>query len=235
MKHRTSLIMLGLAALPLAGCGANSPATTAAAPFVYAVNTKSNEISQYSASPSDFGALKPLAPATVPTGPFPYGIAIDPHGNSVYVADVDANEVSQYTINPTTGQLTPKTPATVAAGRGSVEVAVTPNGESAYVVDRNAISQYSINPTTGKLIPKSPSMVATGRNAEAIAISPNGKYVYVSNLRICVQLPGLRGKTEGFAFGPAVEATDRDHLGIPDQPAHRRAQPAGDRGHRNRR
>ena len=149
MKHRTRLIILGLAALPLAGCGANSPATTAAAPFGYAGNTKSNEISQYSAPPRDFGALKPLALATVPTGPFPYGIAIEPHGNSVYVADVDANEVSQYTINHTTGQLTPKTPATVAAGRGFVEVAVTPNGESAYVVDRNASSQYSINPTTG--------------------------------------------------------------------------------------
>jgi len=77
MEHRTRLMILGLAALLLAGCGANAFAITAAAPFVYAVNTKSNEISQYSASPSDFGALKPLAPATVPTGPFPYGIAID--------------------------------------------------------------------------------------------------------------------------------------------------------------
>ena len=107
------------------------------------------------------------------------------------MADGDAKEVSQYTINPATGQLTPKTPATVAAGRGSVEVAVTPNGESAYVVDRNAISQYDINPTTGKLIPKSPAMVATGRNAEAIAISPNGKYVYVANCPGCsVRLRG---------------------------------------------
>jgi DNA-binding beta-propeller fold protein YncE len=149
MKRRARLIILGLAAWPLAGCGPNSPAPAAAGPFVYAVNTKSNEISQYSASPSRFGTLKPLAPATVPTGPFPYGIAIDPHGNSVYVADVNVNEVSQYTINPMTGQLTPKTPATVAGGRGSVEVAVTPNGERAYVVNRNAISQYSINPATG--------------------------------------------------------------------------------------
>ncbi|MDR2984842.1 MAG: hypothetical protein LBV34_08370 [Nocardiopsaceae bacterium] len=92
MRHRTRLIILGLAALPLVGCGANSPATPAAAPVVYAVNTKSTEISQYRASQSDSGALRPLVPATVPTGPFPYGIAIDPQGNSAYVADVNAGE-----------------------------------------------------------------------------------------------------------------------------------------------
>jgi DNA-binding beta-propeller fold protein YncE len=121
----------------------------------------------------------------VPTGSFPYGIAIDPQGNSVYAADVDGNEVSQYTINPLTGQLTPTTPATVAAGHGSVEVAITPNGESAYVVDHDAVSQYSIDPDTGALTPKSPAMVATGHNSEAIAISPNGRYAYVANCPGC--------------------------------------------------
>jgi hypothetical protein len=47
------------------------------------------------------------------------------------VADVGsagaaASEVSQYTINPVSGQLTPKSPATVAAGRGPVAIAVSP-------------------------------------------------------------------------------------------------------------
>src|SRR6516165_7893208 len=145
MNHyRCMWTIVGLGALALAGCGASPPATAAAPPFLYVANSKSDTISQYSASASDFGALTPLAPATVPTGSFPYGIAINPQGTSVYAADVDSNEVSQYTINPITGQLTPKTPATVAAGRDSVEVAITPNGESAYVVDHDAVSQYSI-------------------------------------------------------------------------------------------
>jgi hypothetical protein len=119
-------IILGLATVLLAGCGGGSPATAVAAPFVYAVNTKSNEISQYGASSSDFGGLMPLTPATVATGSFPYESQSRGRGNGVYVADVNANEVSQYTINAITGQLAPKPPATVAAGRGSVEVAVTP-------------------------------------------------------------------------------------------------------------
>ena len=103
----------------------------------------------------------------------------------MYAANVNGNEVSQYTINPITGQLTPKSPATVAAGRGSTEVAVTPNGKNAYATDYNAVSQYSINPTRGNLIPKTPATVTAGRQSEAIAISPNGKYVYVSNCPSC--------------------------------------------------
>jgi 6-phosphogluconolactonase (cycloisomerase 2 family) len=205
MKHptRRSLIV-AVAALPLAGCGASSPPTAAAAspPFVYVANSKHDEISQYSTSSSDLGALAPLAPAMVPAGSFPYGIAIDPQGTSVYAADVNGNEVSQYTINPITGRLTPKSPATVAAGRGSVEVAVTPNGKSAYVVDHNAVSQYSINPTTGNLIPKSPATVAAGRQSEAIAISPNDKYVYVANCPHCTVKP--KGSHPGSAPNPAT-------------------------------
>src|SRR5580765_8488453 len=119
MRRQARLsVILGLAALALVGCGANSPATSAAAEFVYVANTKSNEISQYSVSASGIGALTPLTPSTVPTGQFPYGMAINQAGNSVYVANVTSSEVSQYTINPTTGQLTPKTPPAVAAGPG---------------------------------------------------------------------------------------------------------------------
>jgi 6-phosphogluconolactonase (cycloisomerase 2 family) len=132
----------------------------------------------------------------------PYGIAIDPQSNSVYAADVNGNEVSQYSINPIPGQLTPMTPATVPAGRGSVEVAVTPNGKSAYVVDNNAISQYSINPTTGTLTPKSPAIVATGHDSEAIAISPNGKYAYLANCANCTAKP--RGSHQGSAPNPTA-------------------------------
>ena len=191
-------------ALPIAACGggsssgaadASSPATTPAPPFLYAVNTKSDEVSQYSASPSDLGGLTPLAPTTVRTGPFPYGIAIDPQGNSVYVANegsvgAPGNDVSQYTINQKTGRLTPKSPATVASGRGPVAIAVTPNGKSAYVVSGpNAVWQYNISPTTGALTPKSPATVATGPNPEPIAVTPNGKYAYVANCPRCSAKP----------------------------------------------
>ncbi|HEX3801777.1 MAG TPA: hypothetical protein VHV75_02955 [Solirubrobacteraceae bacterium] len=75
-----------------------------------------NSISQFQVSVS--GALRPLKPATVASGPFPNAIAVSPNGNA-YVVDAaavgtPANEISQYSINPITGDLTPKSPATVA-------------------------------------------------------------------------------------------------------------------------
>jgi hypothetical protein len=112
----------------VAGCGSASHASAAARPFVYVGNTKSDEISQYSASPSDAGALAPLTPATVPTGPFPYTIAVDPQGTSAY-ATSSASEISQYTISPITGQLTPKSPATVATPPNPEPIAVSPERE----------------------------------------------------------------------------------------------------------
>jgi 6-phosphogluconolactonase len=170
--------------LCLIGCGAVTRASAAAAPFVYVADTKFNEISQFSASPGDLGALTPLTPSTVPSGPFPYTIAVDPQGTSAY-ATSSASEVSQYTINPITGKLTPKSPATVAAGSGTAAIAFTPNGTSAYFVGGAYVFQYTVNAITGDLTPKTPATVATPPNSEPIAVSPNGKYAYVANCGGC--------------------------------------------------
>lgn len=208
-KHAHRLIIAALAASIFACCEASGTAAAAPALFVYVANTKSDEISQYSATSSVFGALTPLAPATVPTGPFAYGIAVNPEGTSVYTADVGpsgapASTVSQFTINPISGQLTPKSPATVTAGRGPVEIAVTPNGKSAYVVGQTGISQFNVNPTTGALTRKVPGVLAAGRNPEPIAIAPNGKYAYVANC------PGCETKRRGSHSAPP-SATIREY------------------------
>ena len=166
-----------------AACSAAAVAGKAG-PFVYVADTKRDEISQFPASRSPHGALKPLAASTVPAGPFPYTIAVDPQGTSAY-ATSSASKVYQYTINPATGRLTPKSPATVATRSGeTAAIAFTPDGTSAYVVGNN-ISQYSIDATTGDLTPKSPATVGTPPNPEPIAVSPNGKYAYVATCGGC--------------------------------------------------
>ena len=155
-----------------------------AGPFVYVADTKRDEISQFIASRSPHGALKPLAASTVPAGPFPYTIAVDPQGTSAY-ATSSASKVYQYTINPATGRLTPKSPAAVATKSGeTAAIAFSPDGTSAYVVGNN-ISQYSIDAATGDLTPKSPATVGTPPNPEPIAVSPNGKYAYVATCGGC--------------------------------------------------
>ena len=73
MKHNKRLPILGCLALSVVGCGSAAHAATPTGPFVYVANKPL----------STGGALKPLSPLTVPAGPFPYTIAVDPQGTSV--------------------------------------------------------------------------------------------------------------------------------------------------------
>lgn len=155
--------------------------------FAYVANLVSNAtdaatISMYTINPMT-GVLTPTAPATVPTGFFPQGIAIDPAGKFVYTANSDDNSVSMFTINQTTGLLTPTSPPAVPAGSSPDAVTVDPTGKFAYAAnqDDGTISMYNINPTTGVLTPTNPPTVPTGASPFQVTVSPNGKFAYVPN------------------------------------------------------
>lgn len=153
--------------------------------FAYVANLVSNAsdkatISMYTIEPST-GTLKATAPATVPTGFLPQGIAIDPSGRFVYTANSDDNTVSMFTINQTTGVLTPMSPATVAAGWSPGFVTIDPTGRHAYVSNRDdgTISMYNISQTTGVLTPMTPATVSGGPGGSfGVAIVPSGKFAY---------------------------------------------------------
>ncbi len=135
------------------------------------------------------GLLAPTVPATVSTGWFPQGIAIDPRGRFVYTANSDDSSVSMFTIDQTTGVLTPTTPASVSVMIPSSMLSspgfltVDPTGKflytATYLSEGAAIFMYSINQTTGALTPTSPATVYTGGNPFQVLVSPNGKFVYV--------------------------------------------------------
>jgi DNA-binding beta-propeller fold protein YncE len=139
LRLRSGLLasLTGIAVLAAACTGGSRPASSsspamaagAAGPFVYVADTKSNKISEYSASPSTFGALQPLSPSTVPTGPFPYTVGVDPQGTSAYALS-SADEVSQYTIDPRTGNLTPKSPPTATARVRTSPAKTTPRSRN---------------------------------------------------------------------------------------------------------
>lgn len=134
--------------------------------FAYVANLVSNATNQSTISmftiDAATGILKPTMPATVPTGFFPQGIAIDPLGRFVYTANSDDDTVSMFTINQTTGVLTPTTPAAVstyvpstnAQNSDPVNVTADPSGKFLYVVEgEGTISIFDINQTTGVLTP----------------------------------------------------------------------------------
>src|ERR1035441_5883316 len=159
--------------------------------FAYVANLVSNAtdqatISMFTINPTT-GVLTPTIPATVPTGFFPQGIAIDPTGSFVYTGDSDDNAVSMFTVNQTTGVLTPVSPAEVPTGYESSPgfVTVDPSGKFLYTSgdasDDSTIAMFTINSTTGLLTPMTPVKVYTGPIPFDLAVSPNGKFAYVVN------------------------------------------------------
>lgn len=163
--------------------------------FAYVANLVSNvsgpsTISMYTIN-SSTGVLTPTNPATVTTGWFPQGIAIDPLGRFVYTANTDDSTVSMFTVNQTTGVLTPTTPASVSTmlpGEALSDpgfLTVDPTGKFLYVSaldsDGATVSMYTISQTTGVLTPTSPATVLTAGIPFQVAVSPSGKFAYVVN------------------------------------------------------
>lgn len=163
--------------------------------FAYVANLVSNAsdlstISMYTIN-STTGVLTPTTPATVPTGWFPQGIAIDPLGRFVYTANTDDSTVSMFTINQTTGVLTPTTPASVSTlipGEPLSDpgfLTVDPTGNFLYVSsldsDGATVSMYTINQTTGLLTPTSPPRVLADGVPFQVLVAPSGKFAYVVN------------------------------------------------------
>ncbi len=155
--------------------------------FAYVANLVSSAsdqstISMYTINAST-GVLTPTTPATVTTGFFPQGIAIDPQGRFVYTANSDDNTVSMFTVNQTTGVLTPTSPTTVSTGTGSSPgfVTIDPSGQFAYVSnqDSDTVSMFNIDQTTGVLSPMTPATVPTLASPFAVTIDPSDKFAYV--------------------------------------------------------
>ena len=153
--------------------------------FTYVANLVSNAsdqatISMYTINPAT-GVLSPTNPATVHTGFFPQGIAIDPAGKFVYTANSNDNSVSMFTIDAATGLLTPTTPPAVVAGTSPLSVTIDPLGKFAYAANQvdGTVSMYAINGSTGVLSPLTPATALAGGGPFGVTFAPSGKFAYV--------------------------------------------------------
>lgn len=103
-------------------------------------------------------------------------------GRFVYVAN-NSNDVSAFTINPTTGALTTVAGSPFAAGTGPTAIAVDPGGKFAYAVNGvdGTVSAYTINAGTGALTAVAGSPFTVGANPQSVTVDPSGHFVYVAN------------------------------------------------------
>jgi hypothetical protein len=83
-----------------------------------------DNVGQYNVGPE--GRLSPKAPASVPAGEFPLGIAVTADGQNVYVVNGQSEDISQYNVDQG-GRLSSKSPPTVPAGEFPAHLAVTAN------------------------------------------------------------------------------------------------------------
>jgi 6-phosphogluconolactonase (cycloisomerase 2 family) len=79
--------------------------------FVYAVNSKGNNVSQYRYS-SATGALTTLTPAAVNAGTNPFGGGITSDGTYVFISNNNGSSMSVFNVGPG-GKLAPGSTASV--------------------------------------------------------------------------------------------------------------------------
>jgi 6-phosphogluconolactonase len=169
--------------------------------FAYVVNFSSNSISAYSIDPAS-GALARIDAdgatagnqTSIPTrsSPISIAIAITPSGGYAYVANSGSNNISAYSIDPTTGALiaipanhSGGTLTYIDAGATPYSVAVDPTGTYLYVANSGStgtagISAYQIY-ADGTLATN--GIWTTGSGPHSIAVNPNinNAYAYVVN------------------------------------------------------
>jgi DNA-binding beta-propeller fold protein YncE len=160
--------------------------------FAYVANQLSGDVSAYAIDPAS-GELSALDCGSGPSchpntssgvadfaaGVAPRGLAIDPGGAHLYVADlgdgIGPGAVSQFAIGPT-GALTPLVPASLPAGQNARSVAVDAAGAFVYVANEgdgtnaSTVSQYAVGPG-GALVPLATATVDAGVRPVALVSS----------------------------------------------------------------
>ncbi len=138
-------------------------------PFAYVANN--GNYSGTTVSMIDIPTSLPVTTITV--GSAPYGVAVSPNGNQVYVTNFSSNNVS--VINTASSSVV----ATIPVQLGPFPVAFTPDGASAYVVNGNSDSVSVIDTASQTVVATVP--VQSGPAGVAMAFTSNGTFAYVTN------------------------------------------------------
>ncbi|MGI9186842.1 MAG: beta-propeller fold lactonase family protein, partial [Gaiellales bacterium] len=167
-----------------AGTAPNDIAVSPDGRFAYVVDTTGQQVIGYTIE-SD-GTLTQFDSAPVATGAGATYITLTASGLNAYVANRNGGlaggaSISQYAINPATGQITPLATPTVGAADDVVQTAVNPAGTYLYATSYNSgrIGTYSIG-ADGSLT-LLPSAYVTLTKAFGVAVSPDGTKVYASS------------------------------------------------------
>ena len=172
--------------------------------FVYVANRLSNSVSGYAIDGAT-GSLVPIPGSPFAAGLHPVGIAADPSGRFLDVANMGDppsslfGNVSAYTIDPVTGVLTPVVGSPFTTSLFPEGVTVHPSGRFVYVANAGGVPAFSVDPASGFLTPITGSPFFTsGSGPDNVGIDPSGTFAYVTNL--------ASANVSGFTIDPATGA-----------------------------
>jgi YVTN family beta-propeller protein len=111
--------------------------------------------------------------AVVTVGAAPFGLAVTPKSDAVYVANTLSNTVS--VISTATNTVT----ATIPVGNVPQYVAITPDGTTAFVSNNEDSTVSVISTATNTVVATFP--VGTAETLEDLAVSPDGTQLYTCN------------------------------------------------------
>jgi 6-phosphogluconolactonase len=152
--------------------------------YLYVADNSSNAVSAYSIDQTigttTSGSLTPTG-ELIATGSGPMAIAIDPTDTYMYVANVNDNTVSAYTLS--SGTATEISGSPYAVGHEPSALKTNPTGTYLYVSNftDGTVSALAIDTTTGQLSAVSGQPYAAAVGALSIAIDAQGQFLYSAN------------------------------------------------------
>ena len=108
------------------------------AKFLYATNPSPSTVSVFAIQAG--GGLIAMPGLTVATGTTPVAVALNLTGSALYVANTGAANVSQFTVNSSTGVLTAFATTSVAAGTSPAFLVVDPGGKFLFAGNTGSMS-----------------------------------------------------------------------------------------------
>jgi 6-phosphogluconolactonase (cycloisomerase 2 family) len=114
-------------------------------------------------------------------------VIVDPSGRFLYAAGFNVNNLSAFTINPSSGSLTlvSGSPFTAGVGMNPFGLVVDSSGQFLYVGNTfgsGTISAFSIDAVSGKPTPVTGSPFATGIDPRSVCVDPSGKFLFAGTL-----------------------------------------------------
>ncbi|MGH7925030.1 MAG: lactonase family protein, partial [Candidatus Binatus sp.] len=188
-----------------------STATAGTGALAFVTNFNDGKVSSFTRN-TKTGVLKHTGQVTAGKKSGPRGVIATPNGNFLYVANINDDNIYEFSIDQNNGTLTALTPAFVSNGNasGPDELAINPDGTLLWVTDAHdgTVTSYAIDVATGQLTKN--SSIGGFNTPFGITLHPRLAVLYVSDTATGLIWPMTYDTTTGALSKNFVPAHSSD-------------------------